>query len=114
MAVRSNNPTKPVLNQTVSTSTPVKSAVLNMSFVAAPQVGYIVQVGAGLTATFNILVSIDNVLFVDSGQILPSVSGSALNFSAQYSGAFPYVLLQVTQSAGSGTVYVQACSKGVG
>ena len=50
MAVRSNNPTKPVLNQTVSTSTPVKSAVLNMSFVAAPQVGYIVQVGAGLTA----------------------------------------------------------------
>lgn len=112
MAVRSNIPTQPLLNQTVSGGTPVLSIVTNLAFTANPQAGWIVQAGAGLTATFNLLVSIDNKLFVDSGQTLPSVSGSASNFPIQYSGVFPYVIVRVNPSAGSGTIYIQGCSKG--
>jgi hypothetical protein len=113
MAVRSNIPTQPALNATVSAGVPVNTITSIMGFAAFPQVGYIVQVGAGLTATFSVMVSIDNKTFVDSGQVLPSVSGSALNFPVQYSGVFPFVRLLVSPSAGSGTVLVQVCTKGM-
>jgi len=112
MAVRNITPPNPVLNTTVSSSTPVQSTPFSLEYIANPQVAYVVTVGAGLTATFQIMVSDDGVNYYNSGQVLPSVSGSATTFIAQYSGAFPWVLFQVTQSAGSGTVLVEGFAKG--
>lgn len=112
MSVRQITPPNPVLSATVSTSTPVQSTAFILANMFSPQVAYIVTVGTGLTASFKIMVSQDGTNYYDSGQILPSVSGSATTFIAQYSGAFRYVLFQVTQSAGSGTVVVTGSAKG--
>ena len=112
MSVRIIAPVNPVLDSTVSTSDPVQSSPFFLGGMFSPQVGYLVDVGAGLTADFQIMVSEDGVNYYDSGQILPSASGSAMTFIAQYSGAFPWVLFQVKQSAGSGSVIVRGSAKG--
>lgn len=112
MAMRFIEPANPVLNQTISTATPVQSSVFTLLSMSGATAAWIVSVGAGLTATFNLMVSLDNVNFYDSGMTLPSVSGSAKTFPVQYGGGFPYVLIQVTQSAGSGTVKITGFAKG--
>lgn len=111
--MRSLQPTLPLLNQTISTSTPVQSSPLTLGYMAAAAAAWLVNVGSGLTATFQLMVSQDGINYYNSGQSLPTVSGSATIFPVQYSGAFPFALIQVTQSAGSGTVLITGSAKGV-
>jgi hypothetical protein len=112
MTIRALVPSNPLLNQTVSGVTPIQSTVLNLQYMFSAQAAFLVSVGSGLTATFQIMVSLDNKNFYNSGTVLPSVSGSATVFPVAYSGAFPYVLMQVTPTSGSGTVTITATAKG--
>lgn len=110
MANRVLKPATPILNQTVSA--PVNSSILKLEGMAGAQVAMLVKVGAGLTATFNLTLSMDGVTFVDSGQVLPAVTGSAINFPVEYSGAFSYCRLELSSVSGSGTVSVDSVAKG--
>jgi hypothetical protein len=116
MAIKSINSKSALMNQVISILTPNGTAlttVYSIEHLANVDVYYLVQVATGLTATFNIMVSVDGVNFYDSGQILPSVSGTAKNFVAEYTGGFPFVALQVTWGSGSGNVQVNGGFKGV-
>lgn len=110
--MRSLIPTNPLLNESITGTSPVQSEAMSVAYMSAVDVTFLVIVGAGLTATFNILVSRDGVNFYDSGQILPSVAGSAKTFICEYSGGFPYVLMQVTPSTGTGNVEITGTAKG--
>jgi hypothetical protein len=112
MTMRFIAPPNPVFNAVVSGSTPVQSLFFNMQGMFSAQACWIIAVGAGLTATFQVMVSKDGVNYYDSGEILPSVSGSALTFPAEYSGSFPFVLIQITPSVGSGSVVITGSAKG--
>lgn len=105
-------PPSPVFSATVSGTSPVQSVAFNMQGMFSAQASWIINVAAGLTASFQIMVSKDGVNFYDSGQILPSVSGSAKIFPAEYSGSFPWVLVQITPSSGSGSVIINGSAKG--
>lgn len=112
MAVKSIIPANPVFNASVSGTTTLHSTRFDVGYMFSPLVGYLIAVGAGLTATFKIMISMDGVTYYDSGQVLPSVSGSASNFIAQYSGAFPYVRMDIIPSSGTGTVVIRGSAKG--
>jgi hypothetical protein len=113
MSVRTNFPANPVLNATVSSiGGNVQSTPFSLGYTFSSQAAWVIAVGSGLTATFQIMVSMDGITYENSGQVLPSVAGSASTFIAQYEGAFPFVLIQVTPSAGSGTVLIKGISKG--
>ncbi len=103
---------EPLMNQTVSGASPVLSGSMSLRYMAAPDCAFLINVGAGLTATFQIMVSMDNKNFYNSGAILPSASGSAVIFPAEYTGPFPWVAIQVTPSLGSGSVLIQGHAKG--
>lgn len=111
MAVRPILPAT-VFTGTVSGSATKKATTFFLGQMFSAQAAWLISVGAGLTATFKIMVSMDGTNFYDSGQVLPSVSGSAANLVAQYSGAFPYVSLWVYPSAGSASVTITGSAKG--
>ncbi len=111
--MRSLNSKLPLLNQNITTSTPVNSSPFKMGFMASSQAAWVVNVATGLTATFKLMVSLDGSNYYDSGQILPNTIGAAKIFPVQYSGGFPFVLIQVIQSAGSGNVTITGSAKGV-
>jgi hypothetical protein len=106
------DPAEPIFDEVVTGTNPIQSSDFDLGGMAQAQVGFIVEVGSGLTATFQILVSNDGEEFYNSGQILPAASGSAVNFIAQYSGPFRYVAFQVSPQSGSGSVLVEAFAKG--
>lgn len=112
MTMRFIKPANPLFDAVVSGTAPLPSEFLNMQGMFSASACWVVDVAAGLTATFNILVSDDGKNYYDSGQVLPAVSGSARTFIAEYSGAFPFVLIQITPSAGSGNVSITGFAKG--
>lgn len=112
MPMRFINPPLPIYNANVSGTSPVKSTPFDLRGMFSASVSYLVSIGSGLTATFQILVSMDGVNYYDSGQTLPNVSGSAKTFIAEFSTGFPYVIFQTTPSSGTGTVSVSGFAKG--
>lgn len=112
MAMRFINPPDPILNQTISGSAAVQSSPLYLGGMASACAAWIVNVGSGLTAYFNLLISQDGLNWYDSGQVIPSVSGNPMIFPVEYGGAFPWVLIQVTPTSGSGSVVVSGFAKG--
>lgn len=110
MSIRQIQPSGPLISQNVTGNVSTSPFVLANMF--APQATYLVQVGSGLTATFQIMVSQDGINYFDSGAILPSVSGTQKNFIAEYDGGFPFVKLQCTFGSGSGQLTVRGSAKG--
>jgi hypothetical protein len=112
MAIKSvGRITDPVLNQTVSAGI-IQSAPFSLRFMSGTQVAYLVNVGAGLTASFQLMVSMDGINYYNSGTILPGVTGSAYIFPVQSSVAFPWCLMQCTWISGSGSVLITGTGKG--
>lgn len=90
---------------TVSGVTPVLSAYLTLA--TMPFSFFTITVGAGLTATFQLMASDDGVNFLDTGMILPSASGSAVTIPVVGPGWAPYLAIQITPSSGSGSVVIK-------
>ena len=115
MAVKCSVLTNPVYtNAALTGSTAVQSIAFNLNAVSNPQCCWAIIAGAGLTATFQVMVSQDNVTYIDSGLSLPSISGSAKNIWVEYDGGAPWALLQITPSSGTGSVVVKGSFKGNG
>lgn len=112
MSMRFIRPSTPLFNALVASPTVAQSTPFILQAISSAAVAWLINVGAGLTATFNIMVSMDGINYYDSGTILPSVSGSAKIFPVSYSGGFPYALIQITPSAGSGIVTITGAAKG--
>lgn len=96
-----------VANPTVFQSTPqdIRSLV---------GVAFQLNVGTGLTATVQVLGSLDGINYFDMGLSVPAITGTAITLGINmYQVAIPWVLVQVTPSAGSGMVQVWSCAKGI-
>lgn len=96
--------------QTISGVMPVQSMALQTSSMgsAAFQFNY----SAGLTATLQILASLDGVSFFDTLTVIAPIAGSAGCCGCNIEvGGYKYLLAQVTPSAGSGTVTVLSFAK---
>lgn len=89
---------------TVSGTSPVLSGYLTLA--TMPFAYFTVKVGAGLTASFNVMASDDGVNFYNTGMVLPASSGSAINFPVINPGWAPYLAIQIVPTSGSGAVSI--------
>ncbi len=108
----SRNYKEPVklLNQTVTGTTPIQSIPLDLRNMG--KATFHINVLAGLTATFLLMISGDGVNYVDSGAVIPSTSGSAQNIVWSDTVSAPYALIQITPSSGSASVVITGSAKG--
>jgi hypothetical protein len=104
-----NIPFHTVMSQTISSGTTIQSLPLNIPTIS--QVGFLVNVGSGLTATLQLMISVDGTNYYDSGMTLPAVSGSAITIPVNQTVNFPYCLIQVTYGSGSGLVTIVGGAK---
>lgn len=98
-----------ILNQVVSTGiVPSKPLIIPTLTVT----GFLITVGSGLHATFQMMVSMDGVLYYDSGQVIDPAVGSPtvipVNPPPQ---GFPFVLIQTTWGSGSANVSITGSAK---
>jgi hypothetical protein len=98
-----------LMNQTISGVTPVSSNYLDNRQNSLSH--FMISVGSGLTASFSLQVSLDNVTFGDSGIGIPNASGTSVNLPVFIANSFPYIKIVVTPTAGSGTVIIKGASK---
>jgi hypothetical protein len=101
-----------LFNATVTNPTVVSSTALDLRTLVGA--AFQLNVGAGLTATVQVLGSLDNSNWFDMGVSLPAIAGSAIVLGINmYQVTVPYVKVQITPSGGAGTVVVYGCAKAV-
>lgn len=97
----------PVLNQTVTGLAPIVSDFINCTSMAS--VCFQIKYGATLNATFQILGSLDGVIYSDLNAVIAPATGSAGSTMGNIDcGAVKYVLLQISPTSGSATVTILA------
>jgi len=111
MSYRNIEPIQIIPTQTISGTTPVVSAILNMRTLTrgAVEIAY----GAGLTATFSVQGSVSGQNFQDIGvQIAPAAGSAGLALIDLSAFGAAYYQVVITPSSGSGVVTVWGCAKG--
>lgn len=96
----------PLMNQTISGTSPVNSSMLTMTSIGS--VSFVIIYGSGLNASFQVLASLDGINFVSMNQSIQSATGSSGSSGVSCDmGAFKYALVQVSPSSGSSNVLIQ-------
>ena len=113
MAVKTCLPQQPLYNAVVVAGPAVQSLPFNLSNMGQPQAVWVINVGVGLTASFQVVVSLDGTTYYNVGQNLPAASGTAITFPVEYDGGFPWVAISVLPTVGSGQVTITGGTKGV-
>jgi hypothetical protein len=96
---------KPAINKVISGTTVVTSAPIKLSSMgmATFQFNY----ASGLTATFQILGSLDGTTFADMLAVIQPTNGAAgTSIGSVDTGAIKWIMAQVTPTAGSALVSV--------
>lgn len=99
-----------LFSASVTGSIPVISKPLSIPTIKVA--GFLISVAAGLTATFQLMVSMDGNTFYDSGEVINPAAGAAtvIPFNSTYIG-FPYVAIQISPSGGTGNVTIIGTAK---
>lgn len=102
---------KTLLSQSITGTSPVDSGILDIRHLN--HAAFMIVVGAGLTATFAVMGSLDKKTWVDLIAGIPPVSGSAANLPVNLPDiTFPFLKVTTTPSSGTGTVTITGSAKG--
>lgn len=100
-----------LLNQTVGSGSIIDSKALDLRTLIA--CGLQLKYDDGLTATFQVMGSVDGLNFDDMGYLIPAASGIAGSAIINIYGiGVNYIKLRVNRTSGSAAVTVKGSAKG--